>query len=82
MGKNFLKIYGSLNEELLTYISAGADRSRFQDRCVNPEKSGKIPSRAEILAELMLWTLTETERKMSEKGFKTRQAGPAGKILV
>ena len=72
-GQKFLKIYGSLNEELVTYISAGADRSRFQDRCVNPEKSGKIPSRAEILAELMLWTLTETERKMSEKGFKTRR---------
>ncbi len=72
-GQKVLKVYGSLDEELLTYVSAGADRSRFEDRCVNPQKVGKIPSRAEILAELMLWTLTETERQMSEKGFKTRR---------
>jgi superfamily II DNA or RNA helicase len=68
-----LKVYGLPDEELLTYISAGSDRSRFEDRCIVTRKNGNIPSRAQILAELMLWTLTENERKMSERGFKTRR---------
>lgn len=68
-----LKVFGSHGEELLTYVSDGPDRSRFEDRCVDSPKNGKVPSRARILAELMLWTLTETERKMTEKGFKTRR---------
>jgi superfamily II DNA or RNA helicase len=72
-GQKVLKIYGSGDEELLTYISAGSDRSRFEDRCIVTRKNGNIPSRAEILAELMLWTLTENEREMSTKGFKTRR---------
>ncbi len=72
-GQNVLKVYGLLDEELLTYISAGSDRSRFEDRCIVTRKNGNSPSRAEILAELMLWTLTENERKMSERGFKTRR---------
>jgi superfamily II DNA or RNA helicase len=72
-GQKVLKVYGSHEEEILTYTSAGSDRLRFVDRCIDPQKSKKIPSRAEILAELTLWTLSETERKMSEKGFKTRQ---------
>ena len=72
-GQKVLKIYGSPDEELLTYVSAGADRSRFEDRCIVTRKEDNIPSRAEILAELMLWTLTENEREMSERGFKTRR---------
>ncbi len=72
-GQNVLKVYGSLDEELLTYISAGSDRLRFEDRCIVTGKNGNKPSRAEILAELMLWTLTENEHKMSERGFKTRR---------
>ena len=72
-GQHILKVYGLLDEELLTYISAGSDRSRFEDRCIVTRKNGNIPSRTEILAELMLWTLTENEREMSERGFKTRR---------
>ncbi len=72
-GQHVLKVYGSLDEELLTYISIGSDRSRFEDRCIVTRKDGDIPSRAEILAELMLWTLTENEREMSARGFKTRR---------
>ena len=72
-GQHILKVYGLLDEELLTYISAGSDRSRFEDRCIVARKNGNIPSRTEILAELMLWTLTENEREMSERGFKTRR---------
>ncbi len=68
-----LKVYGSPDAELLSYISAGPDRSRFKDRCIAAQKDGHIPSRAGILAELMLWTLTENERKMSERGYKTRR---------
>ena len=72
-GQKVLKVYGSLGEELLTYFSAGADRSRFEDRCILTRENGNRPSRAEILGELMLWTLTENEHEMSERGFKTRR---------
>ena len=72
-GQQVLKVYGLPDAELLSYISTGSDRSRFKDRCIAAQKDGNIPSRAGILAELMLWTLTENERKMSERGYKTRR---------
>jgi superfamily II DNA or RNA helicase len=72
-GHQVLKVVGSHGEEMLTYLSAGSDRERFFGRCIGRPKKGKIPSRTEILQELTLWTLSDTERKMSKRGFKTRQ---------
>jgi superfamily II DNA or RNA helicase len=72
-GQNVLDIYGSQDETLLTYISAGTDRSRFEDRCIINRKNGNVTSRAEILSELTLWTLTDNEHEMAARGFKTRR---------
>jgi superfamily II DNA or RNA helicase len=72
-GQNVLKVYGSQENELLTYISAGPDRKRFEDRCIDARKNDNTPSRAGVLSELMLWTLTKNEREMSARGFKTRR---------
>ena len=72
-GHNVLKVYGSQEDELVSYISAGSDRSRFEDRFIDARKNNNTPSRAGILSELMLWTLTKNEREMSARGFKTRR---------
>ncbi len=72
-GQNILKVYGSLGKELVTYFSAGSDRLRFEDRCIVPRKDDNTVSRAGVLAELMLWTLTKDERELSARGFKTRR---------
>jgi len=71
-GQEVLKVCDAGGTELLTYISAGSDRARFEDRCLNPRQNQKIPSRAAVLAELALWTMSETERLMAARGFKTR----------
>ncbi len=72
-GRSILKVYGSGNDVLLTYVSAGADRTRFADRCLAAPNQGKSPSRAGVLSQLALWTLTDNERGMAQKGFKTRR---------
>ena len=72
-GQKVLKVYGALGDELITYISAGSDRSRFEDRCIAARKDDHTASRAGVLAELMLWTLTKNERELSARGFKTRR---------
>ena len=72
-GQSILKVYGSGNEALLAYVSAAADRTRFADRCLAAPNHEKIPSRAEVLSQLARWTLTDTERSMADKGFKTRR---------
>ncbi len=72
-GQKVVKVYDSLGDELVTYVSAGSDRSRFKDRCIDTAKDENIFSRAGVLAELMLWTLTKDERELSARGFKTRR---------
>lgn len=70
--RQVLKIYDSRGEELLTYLSSGPDRSRCADRCIDGQKKGNYPSRAQVLSKLALWTLTDIERSMAARGFKTR----------
>jgi superfamily II DNA or RNA helicase len=71
-GRQVLKINDSKGEELLTYFSSGPDRLRCADRCIDRPKKKNYPSRAQVLAKLALWTLTDTEREMAARGFKTR----------
>jgi len=71
-GCQVLKIIDSKGEELLTYVSSGPDRLRCADRCIDRPEKKKYPSRAQVLSKLALWTLTDTEREMAARGFKTR----------
>ncbi len=71
-GQEVLTVYDSRSTGLLTYISAGSDRARFEGRCLNPQQNQKIPSRAAVLAELAFRTLSENERTMAARGFKSR----------
>jgi superfamily II DNA or RNA helicase len=72
-GREVLKIYGSQDEQVLVYHSNGSDRARFADRCILNSENKNTLTRAGILSQLMLWTLSDNERKMSERGFKTRR---------
>ncbi|MGD9286871.1 MAG: DEAD/DEAH box helicase [Desulfobacterales bacterium] len=72
-GREVLNVYGSEDEHVLIYHSNGPDRARFAERCILNREDENTLTRAGILSQLMLWTLTDNERKMSERGFKTRR---------
>ncbi len=54
-------------------MTDGLNRSRFLERCGKVPEGDSIPSRGTILQRLALMTLTENERMMHDKGFKTRR---------
>jgi len=66
-----IRVYSDAGEWILSYLSAGPDRSRFVDRCTLSSDADTVPTRADVLHRLALLTLTDDERMMQEKGFKT-----------
>ena len=71
--QNKVKVIGSRNRTLLTYISAELDRERFLERCTQPPEDGDVPTRGEIIRQLSLLTLTANERVLMDRGLKTRR---------
>ena len=71
--KHVIKVCGSSGEEMLYYMTDGPGRSGFLERCGKVPDGGSIPTRGTILQRLALMTLTENERIMHDKGFKTRR---------
>ncbi len=66
-----LGIMSSNGKELLVYASQGADQQRLLERCGQvPEPAGGC-SRASLLRQLGLLTLTESERQLLERGFRS-----------
>lgn len=66
-----LGIMSSKGEELLVYASPGADQQRLLERCGQvPEPAGGC-SRDSLLRQLALLTLTESERRLLERGFRS-----------
>ncbi|MDZ7582402.1 MAG: DEAD/DEAH box helicase [Deltaproteobacteria bacterium] len=66
-----LGVMNSQGEELLVYASPGADQQRLLERCGQvPEPRGG-GSRASLLRQLALLTLTESERRLLEHGFRS-----------
>lgn len=68
-----IKVFSSGDREMLLYFSSGPDCSRFMER------SGKTPDRdtglgrGDVIERLALLTLTENERLMLDRGFKSRR---------
>lgn len=56
----------------LEYLSKGEDSSRFLERCIPPSQGNQTPIRADVLKKLSRMTLTENERLLRERGFKSR----------
>ena len=71
--KHVIKVCGSSGEEMLYYMTDGPGRSGFLERCGKVPEGDSIPSRGTVLQRLALMTLTENERIMHDKGFKTRR---------
>ena len=68
-----LRIFGSEGDEIFSYLSDGADRERFLERCEKKFSHGIVPNRAVVLDRLALMTLTENERAMNSRGVETRR---------
>ena len=71
--RNSIKIIGSSNRTLLTYLSADIDRVRFLERCTQPPEDADVPTRGEVIRQLALLTLSENERVLMDRGLKTRR---------
>ena len=71
--RNSVKVIGSHNRTLLTYLSAELDRVRFLERCTQPPEDAAVPTRGEVIRQLALLTLTENERVLMDRGLKTRR---------
>lgn len=68
-----LLVVSASGERLLTYFSQATDRSRFLERCTVTSEEQKIPIRGDVISKLCLLTLTNDERIMMDRGFKTRR---------
>ncbi|MBL7203703.1 MAG: DEAD/DEAH box helicase [Desulfobacteraceae bacterium] len=71
--KRVIKVCGPSGEEMLYYMTDGPGRLRFLERCGKVPDGDSIPTRGTVLQRLALMTLTENERMMHHKGFKTRR---------
>ena len=66
-----IKVVDSSKEEMLRYISPGADSQRFVER-LRPTKLKKdVPNRAALLRELARLTMTHDEHIFNKKGFRS-----------
>ncbi|MFC1857262.1 SNF2-related protein, partial [Thermodesulfobacteriota bacterium] len=60
-------------ERMLTYFSQTMDRSRFLERCAVAIEEQEIPTRGNVISQLSLLALTDDERVLMDRGFKTRR---------
>ena len=72
-GGEVSRVCDSFGKEMVRCYQEGSARVRFIERCVGMSDQDTVPTRGVILDRLGLMTLTENERLMHEKGFKTRR---------
>ena len=72
-GRPVTRVCNAAGEELLRCFQEGPARARFMERCVQTSIQDAIPNRSVILDRLARMTLTDNERMMHERGFKTRR---------
>ena len=68
-----LVVVNAAGERLLTYFSPAPDRSRFFERCTVTHEEQEILTRGHVISQLSLLTLTDDERVLMDRGFKTRR---------
>jgi superfamily II DNA or RNA helicase len=72
-GGEVTRVCDSSGKEMVRCCLEGPGKIRFMERCVGMSDQDAVPTRGVILDRLALMTLTENERLMHEKGFKTRR---------
>lgn len=65
---------------MLIYLSEGPDRARLIERCTLADGQTDVPTRGEVLRQLSLLTLTDTERVLRDKGMQTARQTFEGKF--
>jgi superfamily II DNA or RNA helicase len=66
-----IRVIGSDGQEMLSYLSQSADATRFLERLGQVPEDNVIPHRGDLLEDLALFTLSDSERTMREMGVKT-----------
>ncbi|OEU84862.1 MAG: hypothetical protein BA865_00875 [Desulfobacterales bacterium S5133MH4] len=72
-GKRLLVLFGPRGKEVLRYFSQGPDALRFAGRFGQVSGKNGVPHRGALLEKLAKLTLSDDERYMLEKGFKTNR---------
>lgn len=72
-GMRLTRVCGASGEEMVRCYHKGPARVRFMERCANRSDQDAVPNRGVILDRLSRMTLTENERMMHDRGFKTRR---------
>jgi superfamily II DNA or RNA helicase len=72
-GNDLIRVSDHSGEEMLRHFADASVRHRFLERCARMPEGDVIPTRGVILDRLALMTLTENERMMHDRGFKTRR---------
>jgi superfamily II DNA or RNA helicase len=63
------------SQALMVYVSIGPDRLRLIERLSAYGKEAVVPSRAEVLDQLALMTMTDGEHVLRERGMKSVRQG-------
>jgi len=63
---------------MLRHFAGASVQHRFLERCTRTPERAVVPSRGVILDRLALMTLTDNERMMHDRGFKTRRQAMEG----
>lgn len=66
-------VYNSAGDIIFSYASDGQPLDRFLERCEKQTDFDQIGHRGTILSQLVRLTLSENERIMGERGFRTRR---------
>ena len=71
--RRIVKVFSSRHQEMLAYFSSGTDCFRFMERCGKTPDRDAVLSRGAVIERLALLTLTQNERFMLDRGFKSRR---------
>jgi len=74
----WIGISGPDGEELARYLSSGPDAGRLVERLGPAGGEDQVPGRSEILKRLALRTLTQDERSLIERGYKSQRMALEG----
>jgi superfamily II DNA or RNA helicase len=66
-----IRVTGADGREMLSYLSEAADAVRFLERFDQVPEGNDLPQRGNLLEDLALFTLTESERAFKEVGVRT-----------
>lgn len=72
-GARGIRVLDSGGNEMLTYYSAGRDLDRFLERFGQGPEGSEVSQRCALLDNLLLVTLSDNERLLADRGFKSRR---------